>query len=115
MRSSMLKIMAAVSLEMQASDCETKNDVLVHLVTWLEYVRGDIRLGDWKQLMGFRRGFAISEVWYNNNTTKWCWHTTTCDHDMFTGSDATMGEYNSLPELLDGVADRYCKMWKISS
>ena len=99
---------------MQAGDCETKNDVLVHLVTWLEYVREDIRVGDWKQFMGFRRAFHYSEVWYNHKTTKWCCHTTSGQqHDLFTGSGANLGEYNSLPELLDGVADRYCKAWKL--
>jgi hypothetical protein len=99
---------------MQAGDCETKNDVLVHLVTWLEYVREDIRVGDWKQFMGFRRAFHYSEVWYNHKTTKWCFHTTSGQqHDLFTGSGANMGECSSLLELLDGVADRYCKAWKL--
>ena len=115
MRASLVKTKIVLSLvRMQAIDCESKNDVLVHLVTWLEHVREDILVGDWKQLMGFRRAFCYSEVWYNHKTTKWCWHTTDGQqHDLFTGGNATMGEYSSLPKLLDGVADRYCKMWKI--
>jgi hypothetical protein len=96
---------------MRPQDCKTKEDILIYLVTNLNYIHDEVRVGDYQQIMGFRLSLCISQVWYNHLTTKWYYHV---DRDMgeFTG-DANMGEYISLLELLNGVTDRYYDLWKL--
>lgn len=95
---------------MDAKDCKNKNDVVVHLMSNLNYIAdNNVFVGDYQQLFGFRRLFMISQVWYHHKNHTWAFHVS---DDEFTG-EPNMGVYDTLPQLLDGVADIYVKNWKL--
>ena len=53
-----------VCLMMDPQSCRNADDVLAHLVSWLQWVdEPQPRSGGWRQIMGFRRAFNITSVW----------------------------------------------------
>jgi hypothetical protein len=93
---------------MDASDCKTKDDILLHLISNLNFVSGEVLVDDYQQCLGFRRWMCTSQVWYNKTTKKWAYHVS---DDAFKG-DPNMGVYDSLAELLYGVSNFYANLWK---
>ncbi len=95
---------------MDSLNCKSKHDVYVYLISNLTYIHEDVIVGDYKQVMGFRQKLYISQVWHNSKTNKWAFHVS---DDAFAGAP-NMGEYDSLLNLLDGVADQYVRLWKLA-
>jgi hypothetical protein len=94
---------------MRAEDCKSADDVMVHLVSHLQWVDEDVKVGPWTQKMGFRRFSFISQVWYNNETKEWAFHVS---EDEYTGVP-NMGIYPSFTGLLHAVAQRYASRWNV--
>ena len=95
--------------KMDPSECKTKDDVLFHLVSNLTYIYEDKFAGEYRQVLGFRRSFSVSQVWRNRTSGTWAYHVS---EDAFDGV-ANIGEYDTFGELLDRVADVYAKLWNI--
>ena len=55
---------------MNSSDCKTKDDILLYMISNLKFVPGNVMVGDSMQVLGFRQSMQISQVWFNKNTKK---------------------------------------------
>jgi hypothetical protein len=98
--------------KMLAQDCKTVDDIVLHLVSHLEWIHETVAgPGNWVQKMGFRRSLFISQVWYNTETHEWAYHVS---DDEITGA-ANMGIYYSFTSLLLGVAQKYSTLWELSN
>jgi hypothetical protein len=95
---------------MQAEDCKTVDDVLLHLVSHLQWVHGEVCVDDWKQLLGFRRSLQTSQVWHNVSTGLWGYNVS---DDEFTGSP-NLRTAPTFSQLLQDVAAFYARFWKIA-
>lgn len=97
---------------MKAEDCKTKDDILLHLVYHLEPVNEIVVIEDFTQIMGFRRAFHITSVWYSKLQNKYASHVAS-DDDLEQSfiRNPNLGLYDSFYELLDGVATIYSKKW----
>jgi hypothetical protein len=76
----------------------------------MEYIDEDIRIGDYKQVLGFRRQMMKSQVWLNMKTDTWGFHVTEYTFDGI----PNMGEYNSFTELLESITKLYFDNWKFN-
>ncbi len=94
---------------MRAEDCKTVDDIMLHLVSHLEWIDEDVKVGPWVQKMGFRRSLTVTQVWYNTETNEWAFHV---GDDGYTGTP-NMGIYPSFTDLLNGVAQKYYIYWKL--
>jgi cold shock protein len=94
---------------MRAEDCKTNDDIMLHLVSHLQWIDTDVKVGPWEQKMGFRRHCFISQVWHNTQTNAWAFHVS---DDEFAG-EPNMGVYKSFTELLLGVAQKYSVHWDL--
>lgn len=94
---------------MNSSDCKTKDDILLYMISNLRIVPGKVMVGEYRQVLGFRQSMNISQVWYHKSTKKWAYHVS---DDEFTGIP-NMGEYNSFADLMHGVSCFYEKRWPI--
>jgi hypothetical protein len=92
---------------MNSLDCKTRNDIYLYLVSNLEYISEKPVVGDYTQMLGFRQKMMVHQVWYNTMSNKWAFHVS---DDTFTGTP-NMGEYDTFPELLEGVVTIYAKLW----
>jgi hypothetical protein len=96
---------------MDSIHCKSKNDIYIYLVSNLADIKNNIFVGDYKQIMGFRKNLFISQVWYNDKTNKWGFNVS---DDEFIGV-CNMGEYDSFLQLLEGVANQYVFHWKLTN
>ncbi len=94
---------------MRAADCKSRDDVMQHLVSELQWIDKEVNVGQWIQKMGFRRHHFTSQVWYNTTTKVWAFHVS---DDDFSG-EPNMGIYVSFTDLLLGVAQKYTSLWKL--
>ena len=96
---------------MKVEQCQSVDDIVVHLVANLAWIDEDVAVGVWRQRFGFRRGPWTSQAWHNTVTNEWAFHVS---DGAFTGM-ANMGTYDTFHEMLHGVAGLYEKSWLISS
>lgn len=95
----------------------SKDDVEVYLMSWLKWVPEDEQPelpGGWRQIMGFRRGFGIHELWRHAE------HGYAFHVDEFKQWDPreggpNMGRWPTLHATLNGVAEKYRQLWHIPS
>ncbi len=95
---------------MRAEDCKSVDDIMQHLVSHLQWIDEDVKVGPWVQKMGFRRYYFRSQVWYNAETEQWAFHVS---EDEYMGTP-NMGIYPSFTHLLQGVAQKYSSLWNLS-
>lgn len=90
------------------------NDVKEYLTTWLQVITPPSVITyngvSWSQSYGFKRGFNIHGVFTNNANDVFAFHAAE-DGDMH--NFPNLGTYESFDTMIDGVARRYCKLWKI--
>lgn len=97
---------------MDSNLCKTREDIYIYLVSNLEYVSEKVTVGNYRQVLGFRQKMWISQVWYNETDKRWGFHVS--DHnEIIFNCNPNMGEYNSFPELLEGVTNQYALRWGI--
>jgi hypothetical protein len=94
---------------MNSHDCKTKDDILLYMISNFRFVPGNVLVGEYRQVLGFRQNMQISQVWFNKNTNKWAFHVS---DDEFTGTP-NMGEYDTFADLMHGVSTIYAKRWPI--
>ena len=97
---------------MRADTCSSVDDIILHLVGSLTELDVEVRIGDWEQVLGFRRAMMITSVWRNQTTGVYGMH---CCDDLF---DPTITPFNivtsqSLHELLHDSAVFYGRRWGI--
>lgn len=94
---------------MDAEHCVTPDDVMVHLVSHLQWIYEDVVVGDWQQRFGFRRSLTTSQVWHNRKTGQWGFHVS---NDAFTGVP-NIYVSDTFTTLLEEVVSFYVKAWRL--
>ncbi len=95
---------------MDVKDCKTIDDIVLYLVSSLQFININVQYKDWKQVLGFRRAMMIHQVWYNKESGLWAFHVS--DQDDF-NENPNMGTYTSLTNLLHKVSEHYKTLWTI--
>lgn len=102
---------------MKAEDCKSVADIIVHLVSNLQYVDdGPILLDkngySWQQIMGFKRHFVLSEVFWCKETNEYGFHVQDSDFDFakeWIGPN--LGKWPTFLSMLEGVSKKYAQKW----
>jgi hypothetical protein len=93
----------------------TKHDIKQYIVTWLEPVLNDSnKYQNWTQVFGFRRGFVIHGVYVNDKTKEYAFHVIDPDSYNTYNNFPNLGSYDSYETMLEGVVDKYAKLWGIN-
>lgn len=100
---------------------ETKDDILNYIINYLDPIEdniGEIINNElWLMRSGFRRHFCYSTVFYNKETNEYAFHVSDGDiyDDRRYDNFPNFGRYPNYYDMLDGVVEKYAKLWKISS
>lgn len=111
------KILDKVAL-LKMNEIHNKRDVVQYLKSWLTRVPTDqdplqceYHGHMWTMTHGFRRAFACHQVFLSGNG-QYCFHVHG-ERDWDGKCEPNMGIYASFDEMIDGVGDRYVKLWKL--
>jgi hypothetical protein len=73
----------------------------------------------WYQILGFRRAFAVHMVFVNPETSEFIFFCSNGSVEFASAEDAVKQKYHfgdiykSYDELLEGISQFYCRLWKI--
>ena len=101
---------------MQVGDCRTRDDIVLHLVSWLQWIPPSEQptIEGWTQVMGYRRAFNTHQVW-RHTSGRYAFHVNdpANEHDDFDQSSfsANIAEADTFEALLHRTADRYSTHW----
>ena len=98
----------------------SKNGIYKYLTSWLEPVDTGIGFSKnnqhWIQTQGFRRAFNGHGVFQNKATDVFAFHVFNSDsNDNDFETFPNFGQYDTYEKMLEGVVDRYAKLWNITN
>jgi len=101
--------------------CKTREDVYNFIKQDLQPVKKEEEVEEvindelWNVTHGFRYGFNYHNLFYNSKTEEYAFHISNdCQYERRHENFPIFGRYNSYDEMIEGIVDKYCKLWKIN-